>query len=48
LDPGEFAVPICGSSIALRECIQRAMRLGWQALDDAASNEVLSFALRLN
>jgi chromosome partitioning protein len=48
LDPGEFAVPICGTSIALRECIQRAMRLGWKALDEAASNEILSFALSLN
>jgi hypothetical protein len=48
LEPGEFAVPICSSSIALRECIQRAMRLGWKALDEAACNEVLSFALSLN
>ena len=48
LDPAEFAVPICSSSIGLRECIQRAMRLGWQALDEFASNELLSFALSLN
>ena len=48
LDPGEFAVPICSTSIALRECIHRAMRLGWKALDESASNEILSFALSLN
>jgi cellulose biosynthesis protein BcsQ len=48
LDPAEFAVPICSSSIALRECIQRAMRLGWNALDEFASNELLSFALSLH
>jgi chromosome partitioning protein len=35
LDPGEFAVPICSTSIALRECIHRAMRLGWKALDES-------------
>jgi chromosome partitioning protein len=48
LDPDQFAIPVCRTSIALRECIHRAMRLGWPALDEAASNEILSFALRLN
>jgi chromosome partitioning protein len=48
LDGSEFAVPVAGISIGLRECFAHALTAGWSALDDSASNELLNFALSIN
>jgi hypothetical protein len=47
-DGNEFAVPVIGVSISLRECYAHALTVGWSALDDAASSELLNFALSIN
>jgi chromosome partitioning protein len=47
-DGNEFAVPVVGVSISLRECYAHALTAGWSALDDAASSELLNFALSIN
>jgi chromosome partitioning protein len=47
LDGSEFAVPVAGCSIALRECFAHALTAGWSALDDAAASELLNFALSI-
>ena len=42
-----FAVPVATTSFTLRECFAHALTVGWDALDDSASNEILNFALSL-
>jgi chromosome partitioning protein len=48
LDGSDFAVPIASASFSLRECFAHALTLGWGALDESASNELLNFALSIN
>jgi chromosome partitioning protein len=47
LDGTTFAVPVATTSFTLRECFAHALTVGWEALDDSASNEILNFALSL-
>ena len=47
LDGADFAVPVAKISFTLRECFAHALTVGWEALDDSASNELLNFALSL-
>jgi hypothetical protein len=42
-----LAVPVATTSFTLRECFAHALTVGWEALDDSASNEILNFALSL-
>jgi cellulose biosynthesis protein BcsQ len=48
LEPGEFALPVASSALSLRECFDRAWKKGWAALDEAAREEFLNFALNLS
>jgi cellulose biosynthesis protein BcsQ len=48
LDPAEFALPVASSAISMRECFDRAWKKGWTALDEAAREEFLNFALNLS
>ena len=36
---------LASSSFSLRECFAHALTVGWEALDESASNELLNFAL---
>jgi hypothetical protein len=47
LEDGEFALPVASSALSMRECFDRAWRKGWTALDEAAREEFLNFALHL-
>ena len=40
-----FRVVVFKSLFSLRECFAHALTVGWDALDESASNELLNFAL---
>jgi hypothetical protein len=42
-----FALSFANSSFSLRECFAHALTVGWDALDESASNELLNFALTI-
>ena len=45
LNGSDFAFSFASSSFSLRECFAHALTVGWDALDESASNELLNFAL---
>ena len=47
LNGSDFALSFSNSSFSLRECFAHALTVGWEALDESASNELLNFALTM-
>jgi len=47
LNGSDFALSFANSSFSLRECFAHALTVGWDALDESASNELLNFALTI-
>ena len=47
LNGSDFALSFSNSSFSLRECFAHALTVGWDALDESASNELLNFALTI-
>src|SRR6266481_4449711 len=47
LNGSDFALSFAHSSFSLRECFAHALTVGWDALDESASNELLNFALTI-
>jgi hypothetical protein len=47
LNGSDFALSFSNSSFSLRECFAHALTVGWEALDESASNELLNFALTI-
>ena len=47
LTGSDFALSFSNSSFSLRECFAHALTVGWDALDESASNELLNFALTI-
>jgi chromosome partitioning protein len=47
LNGSDFVLSFSNSSFSLRECFAHALTVGWEALDESASNELLNFALTI-
>jgi cellulose biosynthesis protein BcsQ len=47
LNGSDFALSFLNSSFSLRKCFAHALAIGWEALDESASNELLNFALTI-
>src|SRR6516225_2459715 len=47
LNGSDFALSFANSSSSRRECFAHALTVGWDALDESASNELLNFALTI-